>query len=426
MKKWMAIILSLLCSINLVSCSVGTETAEVPEKKLAGTIQMEKARERAENKESNAKKKKAIRLGEGNALAEASANPNEYLIEEYMHLFANGSFDKDLIWTTDDTRYEEVIETLRTYCEENIMGSVILATDEEILFAGGFNAMEADGVTAVNPATTYEIGSITQQFMGAAILQQIQEGNLKISDTIDRFFPEYSHGSEITIEHLLHMQSGIPDYINESLKFFSGRTAEEYEAFMNGQMTDETILGYLYKAELLFEPGKKSSYSNTNFYLLALILEQVTGVPYAEYIQNNLIEACKLSHTTCLEVGNITGVPGENGDYFAVGNACRGVADMHSNICDILLWNRALMAGKVIEEEQLNYLNDLKTGFSCGWNSMGENVMGDFGSTWSYGYANLIYQDSGENIYFIVLCPDSRKMGAMWKLLNNLEDYLAK
>ena len=63
-----------------------------------------------------------------------------------------------------------------------------------MLFAGGFNAKEIDEETRINPFTTYEIGALTQSFTAAAIIQQMQEGNLKGSDTLDKFFPEYKDG----------------------------------------------------------------------------------------------------------------------------------------------------------------------------------------------------------------------------------------
>ncbi len=426
MKKWIAIILSIVCALNLLACSAKAETAEVTEKaKLAGTVEMEKAKERAENKENAPKKKKIFRLESENVLSESADNPNADFIKEYSYLFANGSFDENLVWTTDDAEYSDLVEALSAYCEKSAIGSMMLATDEEIIFAGGFQALEADGETTVNPCTTYEIGSITQQFMAAAILQQIQEGNLKKTDTIDKFFPEYTHGSKITIEHLLFMESGIPDFLNESMKFFTGRTAEEYDAFMNGQMTDEQMLGYLYKAQLNFEPGKKASYSNTNYYLLALILEQVTGESYEEYLRKHLFEPYKLQHTTCVEIGNLTSVPSGNGEYMGIAGACRGAGDMHSNVCDILLWNRALLTGKVLDEAQLKDITEMQNGYACGFEDMGEGAIGSIGGTLSYGYLNLVYQSQDGNVYFIMMIPKANAWGIIRDMMETMEEYFA-
>lgn len=426
MKKAVTIMLSVACVINLLACSVKPETEEtVKREQLAGTLEMEKARERAEDKENAPKKKKIFKPVNEAVLAESAYNPNADFIKEYSYLFTNGSFDENLIWTTDDAEYSDLVETLKAYCEKSAMGSMILATDEEIIFAGGFQALEADGETVVNPCTTYEVGAITQQFMAAAILQQIQEGKLKKTDTIDKFFPEYTHGSKITVEHLLLMESGIPDFLNESMKFFTGRTAEEYDAFMTGKMTDEEMLGYLYKAQLNFEPGKKADYSNTNYYLLALILEQVTGESYEEYLRTHLFEPYKLQHTTCVEIGNLTSMPSGNGEYMGIAGACRGAGDMHSNVCDILLWNRALLTGKVLDEAQLKDIKEMPNGYACGFEDMGGGAIGSIGGTLSYGYLNLVYQNPDGNVYFVMMIPKANGWGLIRDMMEFMEEYFA-
>ncbi len=352
---------------------------------------------------------------------------NENVPDEYKSVFKKGSFDENLVWTSNNKEYSGLIEELKACCEESAMGSVMLATDDEVIFAGGFNALEIDGETTVNPFTTYEIGSVTKQFTAAAILQLVQEGKLQTSDTIDQFFPEYPHGAKISIDNLLHMDSGIPDYINESMKFWSGRTAEQYEALMNGQLSDEVILEFLYKTELNFEPGKKFSYSNTNYYLLALILEQVTGDTYEEYMKQHIFEVCSMKKTTCTETGNITSVPGDKAEYMAVGKACRGAGDMHSNVCDILLWDRALMTGKVIDETQLNYMTKLRNGYACGWMDMGNGNIYHSGGTLSYITYNIAYKENGKNFYLILMCPHPSAVRDMEENIPKIvEDYLAQ
>ena len=341
---------------------------------------------------------------------------------EYMHLFSNGEFDENMVWTGYDDEYGEMIDALLAFCEEKVMGSVLLANDDEVIFAGGFNAKEIDEETRVNPFTTYEIGALTQSFTAAAIIQQMQDGNLKASDTLDQFFPDYPHGTEISVDNLLHMDSGIPDYVNESMKFFAGRSAQEYEAFMNGEMPDETILSYMNKADLVFEPCKKAKSSNTNYYLLALILEQVTGLAYEDYVQAYLLDTYKLKNTTCVQTGNITSVPDGNGAYSTMGRVSRGAFDMHSNVCDILMWDRALINGEVLGEEYLEYMTEARNGYACGWFEAGGDSIGQWGSTNGYLCVNYIYRMEEENLYCIMMIPDTSK----WSLPGNTMDVLEK
>ncbi len=432
MKKFLAIILAMLSALNLLACS-GQKTEPVNEtdgmiseaeiEAIFGTADREKKEEKTETKKAKTDTV-VIPKKETEDTTEDANHSVEGVPVEYSHLFGNGDFDENLVWTSYDEEYSELTEALLVFCEETAMGSVLLANDEDIIFAGGFNAKEADEETRVNAFTTYEIGALTQSFTAAAILQQIQEGNLKASDTLDTFFPDYPHGSEISVDNLLHMDSGIPDYVNESMKFFAGRSAEEYEAFMNGQMTDEAILEYLYKADLTFEPGKKARSSNTNFYLLALILEQVTGLTYEEYVQAYLLDACGLESTTCTETGNLTSVPHGNGAYLTLGRVCRGAFDMHSNVCDILIWNRELMAGRVINDEYLEYMTEARNGYACGWFEAGEGSVGQWGSTDGYLCVNYIYRLEDENLYCIMMIPDASQWGLPGKTMDVLESYL--
>lgn len=436
MKKFLAIVLSMICVLNLTACSFG-EKETVSE--INGMLTQEEIdtifaalhTTGSDDDKAVVKKTEVLQNQEsktGSIDAEKEEEAAQVSVDgvpaEYMHLFSNGDFDENLVWTGYDEEYSELVEALLAFCEENVMGSVMFANDEEVIFAGGFNAKETDEETVVNPFTTYEIGALTQSFTAAAIIQQIEEGNLKASDTLDQFFPEYPHGAEISVDNLLHMDSGIPDYVNESMKFFAGRSAEEYEAFMNGEMADEVILGYMNKADLVFEPGKKAKSSNTNYYLLALILEQVTGLEYEDYMQAYLLDACGLKNTACTETGNITSVPDGNGVYSTMGRVCRGAFDMHSNVCDILMWNRELMSGSVLGEEYLDYMTEARNGYSCGWFEAGEDALGQWGSTNGYLCVNYILRLEEENLYCIMMIPDASKWSLPGKTMDFLASYL--
>ena len=439
MKKYLAIILSMILGLNLTACSfeqketVSETNGMLTQTEIETIFGALHRTEAVDDAETSSAEKKAGQNQNSEAAgedagAEEAAETEEtapVLVDgvpaEYMHIFRNGDFDENLVWTGYSEKYGELVNALPAFCEENVIGSVLLANDEEILFAGGFNAKEVDEETTVNPFTTYEIGALTQSFTAAAIIQQMQEGTLKGSDTLDKFFPDYPHGAEISVDNLLHMDSGIPDYINESMKFFAGRTAEEYDAFMNGEMEDKVILEYLNKSEPVFEAGKKVKDSNTNYYLLALILEQVTGLAYEDYVQAYLLDWCKLTHTTCVESGSLTSVPSGNGSYLSMGRVGRGALDMHSNVCDILVWDRELMNGNVLGEEYLEYMLEPRNGYACGWFEAGENSYGQWGSTDGYLCVNYIYGLDEENLYCIMMIPDRTK----WALPGKTMDFLA-
>lgn len=341
--------------------------------------------------------------------------------KEYQSLFTDGSFDENMVWTCDDEKYSDFISKLYEKCEDSFEGSLLVATDEQVIFAGGFNAVETDGETKVNAFTTYEIGSLTKQFMAACILQQVQNGNIRTDETIDKYFPEFPYGSQITIDHLLHMDSGIADYVNEPLSFYEDTT--QLDAYNKGELSDEDMLAFLNGSKLRFEPGQKFAYSNTNYYLLALILEKVTGQTYEEYMGKNIFELCGMLNSTNTEVGNVTSVP-VGVDYMATGRLARGAGDIHSNVCDVLLWDRALMSKKVIDSEQLQYMIQMRNGYSCGWLDKGNGNIYHGGTTMGYSTMNTILQveDIG-NVYVITMTANQGKAFVLQQIVNMVEEY---
>jgi len=342
--------------------------------------------------------------------------------EPYQDLFTGGSFDENMVWTTEDERYSDLISRLSEKCELVFEGSLMVATDDQVIFAGGWNATETDGETRVNPFTTYEIGSVTKTFTAACILQQVQAGNIRTDETIDKYFPEFPYGSQITVDHLLHMDSGIVSYVNEWSAFFQNES--QFESLKNGEMTDETILSFLNKSSLKFEPGEQFDYCNTNYYLLAVILEQVTGMTYEEYMKENIFDVCGMENSTTTEAGNMTSVPANGGEYFMFARNIRGAGDIHSNVCDILLWDRTLMSNQIINSEQLQYMREMRNDYSCGWMPRKSGSIESGGTTWSYETRNTVLQaeDIG-NVYVIIMTPNPKKLDTLEYIISMVEKY---
>jgi len=340
--------------------------------------------------------------------------------DPWEELFEGGSFDESgTLWLTDDPQFAGMNSELEEYCVEKSVGSVLVATDDKVIFAGGFNASEADGSPA-DPYTVYEIGSVTKQFCAAAILQQIEAGRIHPDDTIDKYFPDYPHGSEITVDNLLHMSSGLTEMLDTTV-FFSGAPNEDRMGFRNGTLSDEKVLEYLGKLRLNFKPGSIFSYCNTNYWLLALILEQVTGQTYEEYVAENFLEPFFMKHTSCCSTGDVTAEA--TGEYMLIARNARGAGDIHSNVCDILLWDRALFGGKILGQEQLDYMTEMKKGYGCGQMSEGENHIFHSGSTWSFVTMNSIYTAEGiGRVYVIQMTGDSSSAGS----IDGVEDIVEK
>jgi D-alanyl-D-alanine carboxypeptidase len=150
-----------------------------------------------------------------------------------------------------------------------------------------------DSQTRIGADHLFHIGSITKSFTSAIILQLDDDPDLdfSINDTIGKFFPQYENWHNITIKQLMNMTSGIPDYIL-SQDFIDDLIASPYK-----HRTSMQLIDYSYQLNMRFEPGTQYDYSNTNYILLGMVIEKVTGHSLTHEMKTRLFEPLKLKHT---------------------------------------------------------------------------------------------------------------------------------
>lgn len=309
------------------------------------------------------------------------------------------------LFVSEDAKYTDITADLINICSTyKPQGSFLVASDEDIIFIAGLNSFEKDDVTVVNPYTTYQIASLTKQFTAASILKLESEGKLSTSDTLDQYFPKFKQGANITLDEMLHMRSGLVDYYTEYETFFAGASEDTIEEMYNGIMDNESFLSYLYKTDLKFEPDTQMQYCNTNYILLAMIIENISGLSYDQYVQQNFFDLCDMKNTSSCKVGDLTSKPAIPGGDTKLGKLCRGAGDMHSNVVDLLSWERMLHQGKVIDEKQLNRMFEMKDHYGYGF--MGDDSKNHYhtGGLDSYeAFVGIFETESYGRLYLIQL-----------------------
>ncbi|MBR4223320.1 MAG: beta-lactamase family protein [Oscillospiraceae bacterium] len=334
-------------------------------------------------------------------------------------------------WSTQNEELQGLARVMASECAKSpdIKGTYLLATDDEIVFIGGIDSEDIYGNKA-DAYTTYEIGSITKTFTATAILQLVEQGKLSLDDTLDKFFPEYEYGKDITIYHLLHMRSGIrPDFLDQAHGLVEGDTNneafEQWKKYFKDGFTDEELLSELFSAEPDFGPGEQYAYSNAGYGLLAMIIEQVTGESYADYIQTNIFDVCGMEHSSSMATGDVTSIPQPVPEgmyafdmydltptgYMACPRTWRGAGDIHTCAADMLAFDRALIGGKLINDASLAEMFNMDDLYGCGWEQLGANYLTNdtfchAGATHFFRSFNVYYQTEGYgNVYMIQLHP---------------------
>lgn len=135
------------------------------------------------------------------------------------------------------------------------------------------------------------IASITKTFTATAALRQVEQGNLALSDKLSKYIKGVPNGTRITIKQMIGMRSGLYDYTMDP------QWSSEFEADPRMQFDYHGVVAILERHQPEFEPGAKTVYADSNYYLLGAILEKVSGMSMAKLVTREVIEPLGLKHT---------------------------------------------------------------------------------------------------------------------------------
>jgi CubicO group peptidase (beta-lactamase class C family) len=155
---------------------------------------------------------------------------------------------------------------------------VAVARHGRIIYSGAFGVADKDNATALTSRTVMQIASVTKQFTAAAILRLAERGELSLDDRIDKYVPEFkSQGSTVTLRQIMSHTSGLR-------RDWTPPPPSGVSLWM--PVTRVQTIQYLNVKPFDTAPGTNWSYSNAGFMLLGYAIESITGMPYAEFIQN--------------------------------------------------------------------------------------------------------------------------------------------
>lgn len=300
-----------------------------------------------------------------------------FILLASIFLFTFFGCTKEDIFNTDkieNPEYQEINEKIDSYLiKEKFTAAVLVAKDKDIVFAKGYGACDkldpASEFITIN--STFEIGSITKQMTAAAIMQLVEKKKIKLTDTLSVYFPDYKYGDQITIEMLLNMRSGLTDCLNSMENYFPKKVMREIQNSIaeNKPVEKDIVLKYFYDAPLLSKPDSSFFYCNTNYYLLAQIIEQVSGMPYRDYMQKYIISPCKMANTNQnYQQTDTRGYDRKNRYYSYPDYFTDGYGHINSSVVDLYKWSECLRNGKVVSKksyEMMTQTNSYGYGLIC-------------------------------------------------------------
>lgn len=281
-------------------------------------------------------------------------------------------------------------------------GVTLLAWNDSIYT---WTAGEADSAVALTADMPMQIASISKTFCATSVMLLVSKGKLKLSDTLQHFYPKLDFYEPITIEQLLSHSTGLPEYT-----WFCEKTWRD----SNAQITNKEVIELMEteKPEAYYKPGKRHRYTNTNFIILASIVEKISGQTYPVFLEKNIFKPLNMLHTRVL-------LPTENSDSLEVlghyGNGkvygkhyqdgTFGDKNIISSVRDLYRFYLGLKENKILPEIYKKEMFATRwpnarrgTAYALGWrkrNEFGETWM--FHAGWWHGFRTNFYFNEKTN-----------------------------
>jgi CubicO group peptidase (beta-lactamase class C family) len=310
--------------------------------------------------------------------------------------------------------------------------SVVAVRDGRVVLRASFGLANLDPRVAATPHSDYRLASLTKQFTAMAVMILAEHHRLGFDDPVSRYLPGLpAYASGVTIRHLLNHTSGIwayEDFVPDSQTY---------------QVKDADVLQLIQRADsLYFPPGSAYRYSNTGYSLLALVVERVSGMPFARFLKRHIFVPAGMQGSVAFQEG-ISRVPRRAYGFTAEGtrflptdqsntSAVLGDGGIYTSVDDLVLWYRALERGTLVRPAtQLlawtpaALTNGQPSGYGFGWfverDAHGLRLW-HHGETRGFTNGIVVYPDQ----HLMVAVLTNRSGGAPWDIAQRLAEHFLR
>jgi CubicO group peptidase (beta-lactamase class C family) len=309
-----------------------------------------------------------------------------------------------------DNLGSKINEYLTSCVQQNkFAGTVLIAHDGKILFKNAYGMADNERKILNKIETKFKIASVTKQFTAVAIMILQEKSLLNVHDKISKYIPNYPNGDKITIHHLLTHSSGVFNYT----------LLEDYPNLAKNLVSLDDILNLFKDKPLDFEIGTKFSYSNSGYVLLTSIIENISGVSYEEFLNQNIFNPIGMNNSGCYHnekppindsIGYTLSETATIIKHQKPGKSIvAGDGSLYSTVEDLFIWDQALYFEKLVSKsstEQMfrKYFYGNDRNFGYGWTIeeiSGKTCIGHPGR--HYGFISQISRYVNDSACIIVL-----------------------
>ncbi len=281
-----------------------------------------------------------------------SVRPITLLISSYLLVVLIAPMRISAQQGTMQTAVSQINELMQAHATAgDFSGAVLVARDGHILYQHAFGYANLEWRIPNDLQTKFEIGSMTKQFTALLVLQFVNEGKIKLDGHLSDYLPYYRRntGNRVTVSQLLSHTSGIPNFISAP-GFLEGPASR----------TEYSVKNFAQKycgGDLEFAPGTRFNYSNSGYFLLGAILEQVSGNPYEQLLKERIFNPLGMNDSGYAH--NDTLIPHRAAGYERSGNSLKNArfydmsipfaaGALYSTVADLLSWDQALYGDRLL------------------------------------------------------------------------------
>lgn len=224
-------------------------------------------------------------------------------------------------------------------------GTVLVQKNGTVLIKKAYGQADYEWHIPNTVDTKFQLASVTKQFTATAILQLVDRGQLSLEDKLSRFFPDYPKADSVSIHQLLSHSSGL---------------AMGFKEIALSSISSDSAYAAIKKIPYEFSPGSQNAYSNIGYYLLAKIIQKVSGEPYAVFLKKNIFEKAGMNNTGVSNNDTIVskkakvyyrGAQGFIHNPYINWQINVGHDGVYSTVEDLARWDRALYGTTVLSAE---------------------------------------------------------------------------
>lgn len=275
--------------------------------------------------------------------------PKKAKKEAVAHLYpADSSYFRPLSDAEKNHYKNEVEAAYHKILGPYFNGSILVAKNGQVIYEDYKGVADFRKRTPITIHTPMHLASISKTFTGMTILHLWENGQLSLDDNLQKYFPKLPYYG-ITIRMLLSHRTGLPNYVYFMEKGFD----------RNRKATNQDVINFMManKPKITARPDRAFQYCNTNFLLLASIVEKVTDMPFPEYMKDSVFIPLGMQDSYVFSIKDTAKyIPTYSGNRpFPMNNVdCTyGDKNVYSTVRDLLRWDRSLYAHTFVKPSTL-------------------------------------------------------------------------